>query len=53
MISSPPFPVDLAWLDSGEVLVLPAVWPVRLDAEQRRRFAERLLAGPPDRSDTP
>lgn len=29
---------------SGDVLLLPAVWPVRLGPAQRRQLAEQLLA---------
>ncbi|MFI6594966.1 hypothetical protein ACIBHX_01890 [Nonomuraea sp. NPDC050536] len=48
MISSPPFPVDLIDMPDGDVMLLPAVWPVRLTPEQRVRLGEMLL-----RSDTP
>lgn len=49
MISSPPLPVDILTLPNGDVLLLPAVWPVRLTPEQQRQLGELLLAG----SDTP
>jgi hypothetical protein len=42
VISSPSFPVELVGLPNGDVLMLPAVWPVRLTPEQRRQLAERL-----------
>ncbi|GAA2697815.1 hypothetical protein [Nonomuraea recticatena] len=43
MISSPSLPLDLVALPNGDVLVLPAVWPVRLTPEQRRQLGELLL----------
>ncbi|WP_269433610.1 hypothetical protein [Nonomuraea sp. SBT364] len=30
-------------MSNGDVLMLPAVWPVRLTPEQRRQLVERLL----------
>ncbi|MBE1565291.1 hypothetical protein [Nonomuraea africana] len=30
-------------MPNGDVLVLPAVWPVRLNPEQRRQLGELLL----------
>ncbi len=47
MISSPPFPVDLVEMSNGDLLMLPAVWPVRLTPEQQRQLVERLLAADP------
>lgn len=44
VISSPSFPVELVGLRNGDVLMLPAVWPVRLTPEQQRQLVERLLA---------
>lgn len=46
MLSPPPsLPVTLLPCPrSGDVLLLPAVWPVRLDPAQRRQLALRLLA---------
>ncbi len=44
MISSPPkLPVDVMRLPGGDVLLLPALWPVRLTPEQRVQFALALL----------
>ncbi|GGK61588.1 hypothetical protein Sme01_03350 [Sphaerisporangium melleum] len=44
MISSPPrLPVDVVRLPGGDVLLLPAVWPVRLTPEQRTHLARVLL----------
>jgi hypothetical protein len=40
---SPPFPVNLVDMSNGDVLMLPAMWPVRLTPEQRRQLVERLL----------
>lgn len=48
MIASPSFPVDVVDMPNGDVMLLPAVWPVRLTPEQRRLLGE-LLLGP----DTP
>ncbi|MDA0638377.1 hypothetical protein OUY22_33645 [Nonomuraea sp. MCN248] len=42
MIPSPSFPVQLVGLANGDVLMLPAVWPVRLTPNQRRQLVERL-----------
>ncbi|GGP10770.1 hypothetical protein GCM10012278_51740 [Nonomuraea glycinis] len=47
MISSPPFPVDLVEMPNGDLMMLPAVWPVRLTPEQQRQLVERLLAADP------
>ena len=35
-------------MPNGDLLMLPAVWPVRLTPEQRRQLVERLLAADPD-----
>ncbi|GAA2365803.1 hypothetical protein GCM10010404_20320 [Nonomuraea africana] len=43
MISSPALPLDIVAMPNGDVLVLPAVWPVRLNPEQRRQLGELLL----------
>ncbi|MFD1938191.1 MULTISPECIES: hypothetical protein [Nonomuraea] len=39
-------------MPNGDVLVLPAVWPVRLTPEQRKQLGVLLLAGdvPEDRT---
>ncbi|MEV4838512.1 hypothetical protein AB0K05_28680 [Nonomuraea sp. NPDC049486] len=42
MISSPSFPVEFVGLSNGDVLMLPAVWPVRLTPEQQGQLVERL-----------
>jgi hypothetical protein len=34
-------------MPNGDLLMLPAVWPVRLTLEQRRQLVERLLAADP------
>ncbi len=44
VISSPPFPVDVLTCPNGDVMLLPAVWPVRLTPAERRRLAGQLLA---------
>lgn len=44
MIASPPLPIDLVPMPNGDVMLLPAVWPVRLTPEQRKQLAELLLA---------
>jgi hypothetical protein len=36
------FPVDVVALPNGDVLLMPAVWPVRLTAEQRETLREML-----------
>lgn len=43
MISSPAPPVTIWRLPDGDVLLLPALWPVRLTREQQRELAEELL----------
>ena len=43
MISSPAHPVTIWRLPDGDVLLLPALWPVRLNPEQQRALAEELL----------
>lgn len=43
MISSPAHPVTIWRLPDGDVLLLPALWPVRLTREQQRELAEELL----------
>ncbi|MEU4579419.1 hypothetical protein ACBI99_13910 [Nonomuraea sp. ATR24] len=35
--------MNLVGMSNGDVLMLPAVWPVRLTPEQRRQLVERLL----------
>ncbi|WP_202637926.1 hypothetical protein [Bailinhaonella thermotolerans] len=54
MVESPPFPVDLVRLPGGDVMMLPAVWPVRLTPLQQLELADRLrahaLEGAPDLS---
>ncbi|MFC6678459.1 hypothetical protein ACFQE7_21190 [Nonomuraea ferruginea] len=42
VISSPSFPVEFVGLSNGDVLMLPAVWPVRLTPEQQGQLVERL-----------
>lgn len=42
VLLSPSFPVQLVTLPNGDVLMLPAVWPVRLTPEQQRQLVERL-----------
>ncbi|MGV9307043.1 MULTISPECIES: hypothetical protein [unclassified Nonomuraea] len=42
MIAPPAFPLDLVAMPNGDVLVLPAVWPVRLTPEQQHQLAEIL-----------
>ncbi|MFG1941625.1 hypothetical protein [Nonomuraea sp. NPDC048826] len=42
MISSPSFPVEIVGLSNGDVLMLPAVWPVRLTPDQQRQLVTRL-----------
>ena len=49
VISCPPLPVDIVDMPNGDVLILPAVWPVRLTPEQQKALGERLLK----QSDTP
>lgn len=45
MISSPPRqPVIIAPCPNGDVLLLPALWPVRLTPAERRQLAADLLA---------
>lgn len=44
MISSPPFPVTIMSCPNGDVMLLPALWPVRLTPVERRKFAQDLLA---------
>jgi hypothetical protein len=34
-------------MSNGDLLMLPAVWPVRLTPEQQRQLVERLLAADP------
>jgi hypothetical protein len=36
--------VDIVRCPNGDVLLLPALWPVRLTPIQRRAFAAALLA---------
>lgn len=45
VIASPPrpIPVDIVTLTDGDILLLPALWPVRLTPDQRRAFAQILL----------
>lgn len=43
MVTSPP-PVNIVPCAGGDVMLLPAMWPVRLTPEQRRRLASDLLA---------
>ncbi|MER7126763.1 hypothetical protein [Micrococcus luteus] len=44
MIASPPrSPVDIAPLADGDILLLPALWPVKLTPTQRRELAQALL----------
>lgn len=45
MIPNPPaYPVDIVRCPNGDVLLLPALWPVRLTPDERRQFAADLLA---------
>lgn len=44
------FPVDVVALPGGDVLLLPAVWPVRLTAEQRETLREMLADDTPSPS---
>lgn len=44
MIASPPRSVDIVARPNGDVILLPAMWPVRLTPEERRAFAAELLA---------
>ncbi|WP_433259291.1 hypothetical protein ACQPYK_49755 (plasmid) [Streptosporangium sp. CA-135522] len=44
LLDSPPSPVDIVRCPNGDVLLLPAMWPVRLTPEERRAFAADLLA---------
>ncbi len=44
MIASPPtLPVTVMRLPGGDVLLLPALWPVRLTPQQRVQLARELL----------
>lgn len=36
------YPLDVVHLPNGDVLLLPAVWPVRLTPRQREELCERL-----------
>ncbi|WP_157253185.1 hypothetical protein [Nonomuraea typhae] len=52
VVITPPESITIVpCLDSPDVLLLPAVWPVRLDPIGRRRFAHRLLALDDDTGD--
>lgn len=44
MISSPPRIVDIVARPNGDVILLPAMWPVRLTPDDRRALAAQLLA---------
>lgn len=43
MIASP-FPVTIVPCSGGDVMLLPALWPVRLTPDERRLLAADLLA---------
>ncbi|MEV4096952.1 hypothetical protein [Streptosporangium saharense] len=44
MIATPPRQIDIVpILDEDDVMLLPAMWPVRLTPDQRRAFAQALL----------
>ena len=34
-------------MPNGDLMMVPAVWPVRLTPEQQRQLVERLLAADP------
>lgn len=45
MLSSPAAPVTVVpCIGSDDVMLLPALWPVRLSPEARRELAAQLLA---------
>ena len=44
VISSPPRPVTIVPRPDGDVMLLPAMWPVMLTPEERRQLAADLLA---------
>jgi len=52
MIAAPAHPVTVWRLPDGDVLLLPAIWPVRLNPEQQQALAQDLLdsATPTSRS---
>ncbi|MFI6296827.1 hypothetical protein ACIBEJ_34920 [Nonomuraea sp. NPDC050790] len=44
MVIAPPHPVTVVPCADGDVLLLPAMWPVRLTPDDRRALAHELLA---------
>jgi hypothetical protein len=44
VIFSPSRPVTIVPCPDGDVMLLPAMWPVRLTPEQRRALAVDLLS---------
>jgi hypothetical protein len=44
VIASPSRPVTVMSCPNGDVMLLPALWPVRLTPDERRDLAKELLA---------
>ncbi|MET8985863.1 hypothetical protein ABZW49_10480 [Nonomuraea wenchangensis] len=46
MNGNPKYPLDVFHMPNGDVLLLPAVWPVRLTPQQRKELCEQLCGEP-------
>ncbi|MEU6725519.1 hypothetical protein ABZ917_17570 [Nonomuraea wenchangensis] len=44
LVDTPAHPVTIVPCPNGDILLLPAMWPVRLTPDERRELAADLLA---------